>query len=1123
MILHPNGFEKCIAKIAAQAGVDQKQAQAMLQETAVQVQKLRERGEKDPYGAAVRKLADEMKKDSVKARSDAIRNSMIRKGLMDDVHVNGFEHAALTIESAMVNINAALPSMKAPLEEVGQGMAFRWLTAMNVELDKLGLDKAFASGAVDDQLAKELWKFSGIGPKQPPKDSIGRGAYIINRTLYDAGERLKGAGAVFDHAVDYITRTKHNPRAMLDAGFEKWWEKTQPRLHDRTWDSLEYWDKDTSNVLSPAEAKLRFAKSVYNGLSTGIHNVHGEGHSVEGDSYIPPAFEGTRNIGKSLSHERVLYWKDSDAWLGHMREFGGMTTLYRTVHETLVTASRHTALMERFGTNPMGSLKMITRQVQEHYRDIVDPEKMNEFTKKTQHLERVMAQLDGSAHMPHSRAATDLVNTLKNIENASMLGAVGLTHFSALPMTMSTLGPHYDLSRFDLFANNLKALASGYHGMMGKGEIADVLAEAGAFEHGKMVHFWSEFKKAQTIPGRISALAAMTLKATGINFVLENSQNGFRTMLMHKIGSELDKPFGEINQQLRDNLSKYQIGEKEWALLQGMKDQMHVIDGKRYSTPKDFDRLDDAAIEAHVQPQIDAFKQAIEDQRFAHMHADAQEENWLRDRTTKLENKIQNWRDRIDKWSEQRDFKKSEIWLGAESKVEEMKERLKEAKATQKVAKHVESLKTADEVKAWTDEVRQAMENERQRLSVEGVGDDETEELFNELAHGEADIAKEKQTGVVAEGATTQEKMATKYGRFLARSERRIRQYRSAAEEKLKEIEGRRLSDVERFEKTGKMKTDRPPAEKIGLDDADTQRFTEMVKDSDEALREFAGRSEARIWQRAERLEGMERALPEQIDRLRKQTRWQLADNYAAFLAHAGKEATVAAGAREKAWAAGYIGTSPMASMFMQFKSWPLAVINQIHGRELYSSLSRTQKAANIGWLLAFSAAGGMFRMMVRDATNGNPIRDPRDPKTMAAALAQGGGVGLLGDFLFGETNRMGGSFLDTLAGPVAGDASQLMKIFYKTRDDTFAIGDDIHHGKGAYSDIWPDLLHFTKNHIPMANMIGLKGALDYLVWNHLFESVSPGYWERMNKRLLKETGRAKMGYSPNMGPPSLF
>jgi hypothetical protein len=159
--------------------------------------------------------------------------------------------------------------------------------------------------------------------------------------------------------------------------------------------------------------------------------------------------------------------------------------------------------------------------------------------------------------------------------------------------------------------------------------------------------------------------------------------------------------------------------------------------------------------------------------------------------------------------------------------------------------------------------------------------------------------------------------------------------------------------------------------------------------------------------------------------------------------------------------------------------------------------------------------------MMVRDATNGNPIRDPRDPKTLMAALAQGGGVGLLGDFMFGETNRMGGGLIDTLAGPVLGDLGALAKIFYKVRDDTYGIGGDAHHGKGTYSDIWADIAHFTKGHIPFANLIGLKGALDYLLWNHIFEAISPGYWERTNRRQLKEQGRAKWGYTPGAGVPS--
>jgi hypothetical protein len=209
--------------------------------------------------------------------------------------------------------------------------------------------------------------------------------------------------------------------------------------------------------------------------------------------------------------------------------------------------------------------------------------------------------------------------------------------------------------------------------------------------------------------------------------------------------------------------------------------------------------------------------------------------------------------------------------------------------------------------------------------------------------------------------------------------------------------------------------------------------------------------------------------------------------------------------------------------MVMQFKMWPLAVTNQIWGREWYANQSRANRWGNIGTLLGLSMAGGMFRMAIRDVTNGNPPRDPRDPKTMFAALMQGGGMSLAGDFVFGETNRMGGGLMDTLAGPVMGDGAALFKIFQKTRDDTYKIGEETVNGKGHYQDIWPDLLRFTKGHIPFANMIGLKGAMDYYMWNQMFEALSPGWYDRHAATMKRETGRVPFGYIEGHGPPKAF
>jgi hypothetical protein len=48
------------------------------------------------------------------------------------------------------------------------------------------------------------------------------------------------------------------------------------------------------------------------------------------------------------------------------------------------------------------------------------------------------------------------------------------------------------------------------------------------------------------------------------------------------------------------------------------------------------------------------------------------------------------------------------------------------------------------------------------------------------------------------------------------------------------------------------------------------------------------------------------------------------------------------------------------------------------------------------------------------------------DPKFWAKSAAQGGGIGLFGDFLFADQNRYGGGIVSSLAEPVIG--SQILE-----------------------------------------------------------------------------------------------
>jgi hypothetical protein len=63
----------------------------------------------------------------------------------------------------------------------------------------------------------------------------------------------------------------------------------------------------------------------------------------------------------------------------------------------------------------------------------------------------------------------------------------------------------------------------------------------------------------------------------------------------------------------------------------------------------------------------------------------------------------------------------------------------------------------------------------------------------------------------------------------------------------------------------------------------------------------------------------------------------------------------------------------------------------------------------------------GALAVQLKELAKGNDPRPMNEGKFVMAALFQGGGLGIFGDFFASETNRVGGGIGATLAGPVAG------------------------------------------------------------------------------------------------------
>lgn len=234
-----------------------------------------------------------------------------------------------------------------------------------------------------------------------------------------------------------------------------------------------------------------------------------------------------------------------------------------------------------------------------------------------------------------------------------------------------------------------------------------------------------------------------------------------------------------------------------------------------------------------------------------------------------------------------------------------------------------------------------------------------------------------------------------------------------------------------------------------------------------------------------------------------------LSDKLMSYYADGAKHGVVTSGVRERALMfggsqAGTLG-GEFRRAFLQFKAWPIAAYNQVLEQEIFSSLSKGEAAWNIGKLMAIAVPAGYTRMAIDDMMSGKPPQDPRDPKVLLESAAKSGALGLAGDMLLGESGRMGRDGLASLGGPVVGDINELVKAFASAKE-----------GEGS----WSNIAHFAVNHIPFANLIYLKGTLDYMLWYHLYEAANPGWWERTNEKLDAERKRTMAGYTPGGSVP---
>jgi hypothetical protein len=190
-----------------------------------------------------------------------------------------------------------------------------------------------------------------------------------------------------------------------------------------------------------------------------------------------------------------------------------------------------------------------------------------------------------------------------------------------------------------------------------------------------------------------------------------------------------------------------------------------------------------------------------------------------------------------------------------------------------------------------------------------------------------------------------------------------------------------------------------------------------------------------------------------------------------------------------------------LARFFMQFKNWPVAMARQTFDAEFRSGRPLSSSIPGTFQLIAGMTILGYLRNTLAGMASGkNPA--PITPATLFHSLAQGGGAGIYGDFLFGNSSRFGQSIAETMAGPVLGQGLDLLSSTWNDLRD-YATGEKKNLDSTAEA-----LVRTGQRMLPFVNLYYARLAADYLVFHSLQESVNPGYLERSERRLRQQTGQ---------------
>ena len=385
------------------------------------------------------------------------------------------------------------------------------------------------------------------------------GAKAWLKVIDDLRQRFNAAGGDVGK-LDYgYLPQPHDSARVRAAGRDPWVQKMLPLL-------------DRSRYVDEAGARLNDAA-----VTQMLENVY-ETIATDGMNKTDPgAFQGSGARANRGGDHRELHFKDADAFLSYVADFG-RGSMYDAMVGHIGGKARDIGLVERYGPNPNATMRLqfdLAARADGTKIDALD----RSFGLRPQSY---WDSINGTASSPASARIAQIGTDMRNIQTFGKLAGAVISSITDVGTYIVSTG-YNRLSYWDSIANIGKTATSK--------EARDFLTTHGIIAESMIgdMNRWTGDNIRQTWSGR---LAQSTLKLSLMNAWTDTLRRAFSLTMMQGLARMAKTDWARLTEWDRHLLEAKGITDADWQVI--TKAQLTSFGGKDHLTPESIHATGDA-------------------------------------------------------------------------------------------------------------------------------------------------------------------------------------------------------------------------------------------------------------------------------------------------------------------------------------------------------------------------------------------------------------------------------------------------------------------------------------------------------------------------------------------------